>query len=246
MLRHIRKSLVVAAVVLGAANAQATVITFDDLAESGFASTMPLLGHNDEFYQSGFWLSTHSNQPEALPGDLVGAIVDGADVANTCFSVLCPSNNASHFFTSLNDGYFALGLLNNQSFSITGFDASFVAALGDLVPDTSLILSVIGNKADNSGVLVNDFALNGLEGGELNFNAYLTDSVFANTQFNYALFYGFACNNTDDTCTAFNSDKAQFALDNLSVSVPESSAFLLFGLGLAAIFIRRRPFTFMG
>ena len=250
MLRHIRKGLVIAGIALGAMNTQAAVITFDDLVDSNFATTMPLLGNGDEFYQSGFWLSAASNQPDAMPGDLVGAIVDGADVANTCFSVVCPGNNGSHFFTALNDGYFALGLLNNQSFNLTGFDASFVAAFGELVPEISLILRVLGHSADNSGTLTNDFYLSGLEGGELSFETYVTDSLFASTQFDYALFYGFACDGSG-LCTAFGSDKGQFALDNINVSehvtdVSEPATLLLFGFGLVVAGMRRRSFTFMG
>jgi hypothetical protein len=246
MLRHLRKSLVIAAVIFGAMNSQATVITFDDLADSSFATSLPLLGHGDEFYESGFWLSTASNQAAALPGDLVGAIVDGSDVANNCFSVVCPTNNSSHYFTALNDGYFAMGLLNNKSFTLNSFDASFVAAFGDLVPETSLILRVLGHKADNSGSLANDFALSGFDGGVLNFDSYFTDPVFAATQFDYALFYGFACNNNDTNCTAFGTDKGQFALDNINVTtVPESSALFLFGIGIVGMFLRRRAFRLM-
>ncbi len=250
MLRKLRKGLAVAAVVLGGMDAQAAVITFDDLVGSDYAANMPLLGHGDEFYQAGFWLSTASAQEAPLPGDLVGAIVDGADVANTCFSVVCPGNNTSHFFTTLNDGFFALGLLNNQSFNIKGFDASFVAAFGNVVPDTSLILRLMGHKADNTGTLVNDFYLSGLIDGALSFETYVTDSIFAATQFDYAFFYGFACNNTDTNCTAFSSDKGQFALDNINVSeyvqVPEPSVLLLLGFGLVVVGMRRRAFSLLG
>lgn len=240
MLRHIRKGLVVAGVILGAMESQASVITFDDLTESDFATTMPLLGHGDEFYEAGFWLDTASVHPDALPGDLVGAIVDGADVANTCFSVVCPTNNSSHYFTALNDGYFALGLLNNTSFTLNSFEASFVAAFGDLVPDTSLILRVLGNKADKSGSLSSDFYLSGLEGGALNFYSYITDPLFAATQFDYAIFFGLACDGAG-SCSAFSTDKGQFALDNINVTaVPEPSPLFLLGLGIALIFSRRR------
>lgn len=241
MLRHLRKSLLVAAVVSGAMNSQAAVITFDDLTDSGFATTMPLLGHGDEFYQSGFWLSSGSGQLDAQPGDLTGAIVDGSDVATTCFSVVCPTNNPSHYFTALNDGFFAMGLLNENPFSLHGFDASFVAAFGDLVPDTSLLLRVVGHRADNSGTSINEFALSGLEGGVLNFGSFITDPIFAATQFDYALFFGFACNNSDSSCYAFSSDKGQFALDNISVTaVPEPSALFLLGFGIVGMLLRRR------
>lgn len=246
MLRYLKKSLAVVAVMLGAMNSQAAVITFDDITDSGYSPTLPLLGNGDEFYEAGFWLDPGSNQLDALPGDLVAAIVDGADVANTCFSVLCPTNNPSHFFTALNDGYLILGLLDNSPFTLTGFDASFVAAFGDLVPDVSLILRVSGHKADDSGFLDNDFYLSGLEDGALNFYSYITDPLFAATQFDSAIFYGFACNNNDNNCTAFGSDKGQFALDNINLTtVPEPSALLLLGMGIVVMFLRRRTFRFV-
>jgi len=236
MQKFLKNALLIAALA-ATGGASAAVITFDGLEESPFAPfmSMGLLGHNDEFYQSGFWLAPFSNQVGAQTGDLVGAIVDGADLANTCFSVACPTNNATKFFTALNDGAFALGTLSNQSFSLSGFSASFVGASGQVFPSTTLILRAQGTKADGTGSLTASFNLPGQTGGAFSFANYATSGTFATTQFSNVIFYGLACN-TAGSCSAFSSDKGQFALDNINVTaVPEPSTWLLMGLGLAAV-----------
>ena len=107
-----RLPLAVAALAYAGAS-HALVLTFDNLAPSPLAPTMPLLGDGDEFYQAGYWIDPFSNNPSSQPGDLVGAIVNGADVANTCVNVACPINNATNFLAGLNDGAFAIGSLAN-------------------------------------------------------------------------------------------------------------------------------------
>ncbi|TDP73132.1 NF038120 family PEP-CTERM protein [Roseateles toxinivorans] len=240
-MKKMLKTALATAALAGMGLAQAAVITFDGLADSPFATGMPLLGHDDEFYQAGYWLAPFSNQAGATAGDLVGAIVDGSDLANTCWSVACPTNNSSKFFTALNDGAFAMGALSGQGFKLDSFQASFVGAGGEVFPSTTLLLRIQGAKV-GGGSLTAQFNLPGQSGGVFSFQNYATSGAFASQLFTNVIFYGLACN-AQGSCSAFSSDKGQFALDNIAVTaVPEPSSWLMMGLGLAAFgaFARRR------
>ncbi|MBT9456653.1 MAG: PEP-CTERM sorting domain-containing protein [Burkholderiaceae bacterium] len=242
MKKMLKTALAIAALA-GMGAAQSAVITFDGLEESPFAPTLAvgLLGDGDEFYQSNFWLAPFSNSATSLPGDLVGAIVDGADLSNTCHSVACPTNNGTKFYTAVDDGLLAIGAMSGQTFTLNNFQASFVGAGGEVFPTTTLLLRIQGRLANNS-TLTAQFNLPGQSGGVFSFQNYATSGAFATTQFKNVIFYGLACN-AQGSCSAFSSDKGQFALDNINVSaIPEPSSWLMMGLGLAAFgaFARRR------
>lgn len=243
MKKHLFRLTLSAAALSCAVGAQAAVITFDGLEESPLAPlmSMGLLGHGDEFYQAGFLMAPFSNQESAQAGDLVGAIVDGSDVANTCASVACPTNNPTRFYTALNDGVLYLAPTNGQAFTLNGFDASFVGAGGEIFPSTTLILRIQGTKLEG-GTMTASVNLPGPTNGVFSFQGYATTGAYATQLFTEAYLFGLACSSTG-SCSAFSSDKGQFALDNINVTaVPEPAQWLLMGLGLAAIgsLVRRR------
>jgi MYXO-CTERM domain-containing protein len=222
--------------------AQAAVIDFEEAISSPFAPFAPLFGHGDEFYQGEYWLDPFSNSAAAQAGDLVGALVDGTDLANTCFGITCPVNNASHFYAGLNDGALVMGsMFAGHTFKVNGFDASFVGAAGNALPGISGLLRLQGHKADGSGSITQTYQLPGPDqAGNLNFFSYQTSGLFADTEFDYMYVFGFACN-AAGSCSAFSSDLGQFAIDNINLTnIPEPTGLALAALGLVGVGATRR------
>lgn len=230
---------VVAAVVVSAGVARADVIDFEQPVTANLAAPFaPLFTHDDLFLQGAYVLNPFSNVLGAIAGeDLVGALVNGSDLS-TCFSVSCPTNNASTFYTGLNDSVLALGRLDNQLFTVNSFDAGFLGG-SDIsgLPGVSGLLRLQGITAAGGSVL-ETYQLAGPSGGVLSFASYATTAVFSSTQFRALYVFGFACNATG-SCNAFSTDRAQFALDNLQLTsvtaVPEPETWSLMLLGLAGV-----------
>lgn len=229
-----------AALLLGAGLAHADVIDFEEpvTVDNSFVFSPPLLSPGDEFYQGAFFLGTYSNASGAIPGgDLVGALVDGRD-PSMCFGVTCPTNNASTFFTSFNDGYLVLGRNDGQTFTVGSFAASFVGG-SDIsgLPAVSGLLGLQGVRADDTS-LSQSYQLAGPTNGELSFANYTTSGAFAAAQFKYLYAYGFACDGAG-SCAAFSTNRGQFALDNIQLTtvtaVPEPETWALMLMGLAGV-----------
>lgn len=241
-MKHLfRRFAVVAAIALSAGAAQATLIDFEQPLSGPNTPFAPFLLHGDEFLQGSYYFDPFSNAASAQTGDLVGAMINGSDLS-MCFSVLCPTNNTSTFLGLLNDGVVAFGRLDGQSFNVNGFDASFIGYTGASLPPVSGLLRLQGVTSSGAS-LTQTFELAGLDSsGALGFGSYLTTGSFASTMFETVYAFGFACNTGGD-CRAFQSDRGQFALDNLNVSaVPEPETTAMFAMGLLAMgaAVRRR------
>lgn len=241
-MKHVfRRVAAVAAIALSAGAAQAALIDFEQPVNTPTAPFAPFLTHGDEFLQGSYYFDPFSNAANAQFGDLVGAIIDGRDLA-MCMGVLCPSNNPSTFLGALNDGAVAFGRTDGQSFTVNSFDASFIGASGVALPPVAGLLRLQGFTSTGA-TLTQTFQLAGPDtSGALGFASYHTSGSFASTQFATVYAFGFTCN-ASGTCNAFSSDRGQFALDNISVSAvpePESAAMLLLGLLSVGAAVRRR------
>jgi hypothetical protein len=213
-------------------SAMAAVINFDNF-DSQF------VGHGDAFEVGQFVLTGASNAVGANYGDLVGAVFDGTDPA-AC-GMACPTNNTSNYYASLNDGVVYLDpLRTGGSVSLQGFDASFIGyAQGVSYPAIAGLLRVQGFYADGTSAY-ETYQLGGPVGGNFQFQHFNTSSAFGSQQFASLAFFGFTCN-TAGSCSAFSTNKGQFALDNIVASVPEPSTYAMMLLGLAGVgFAARR------
>jgi hypothetical protein len=236
----LKKSALAAAVLLSLGTAQAAIITFDDPVTSPFAPSAPLFGHEDEFYQGGFFIDTYSNSASAQPGDLVAALKDTTDSAGLCSSgaLVCPTVGATgNYLTVLNDGFLAIGAKNGSLISLSAFSAGFVGVAGDTYSTTRAgRVIIIGVRADNSATSIAGSLALPDGSGAFSFSNFTVPASFAAEKFAFLQIYGAYCPAGTTTCSSFTTDKAQFALDNLNITaVPEPGTWGLMGLGLAGI-----------
>ena len=225
--RHpvLRAALAAAELAAALPAAHADVLDFE-----GYANNP--LRHNEEILMGGYLLAGFSNVDEAQSGDAAGEIVDGGD-NGLCTILSCPNNNASTYYMGLNDSALLLSNAHaGQGLGVGGFDASFVGARDDVgYPALAGFLRVQGFYADG-GSAYEDYLFPGGSNG-FSFQHFTASAGFASQQFAQVAFFGFSC--TSDNCSAFSSNKGQFALDNVMVAVPEPSGYAMLLLGLAGL-----------
>lgn len=229
----------IALAMLTALPAMAEVINFDQQLPTAYAG-------GETFVDSGYQLLVQDS-PYAIAngwtGGAAGAIINGADV-NSCDVIACPGGNASNAFLGLNDGSVKLSRLDAHAFRISSLDYAFVAPVGGL-----------SNAVYGQLVLTGQLAGGGTISTALDFPTQNANGDFAfsnaalNSVFSHANLSGLTISAClfDGNGSCFNSadfpamNQAQFGIDNLNVSaVPEPSAYLMMGLGLAGLGLARR------
>ena len=243
-LRQLAATLAIGAC-FGTAQAGPAVIDFEAGLDTSFAPFAPFVTHGDALVQGNFFVGTASTKAGAIgstgaqPGDLVGLLIDGSDVANTCFNLICPTNNGTNFLSLVNDGLPWLGRLDGGLFTISSFDAAFIAAGGATVPTFPLLLRVYAWDIDGN-LYFEDVLPSGLNNGLLEFNSYTLSDAFASRHYVEVDFYGYACNSAG-SCNR-PSNAAQFAIDNIALyAIPEPASLALVGLTIAGLgAVRRR------
>ena len=210
----------------GAPAAQAVVIDFEGLQGT-------VLGHDEWFVQGGVRFSGLSYSADALPGDAVGMVVDGSD-AGVCVNLACPPAQTGNYYAGINDGVLTMSAASGSgTIQVAGFDASFIGSqLGATYPSVAGFLRVQGFGA-NGSTLYEDFLFPGGSKG-FAFQHFNTSAAFGARNFTDVSFFAFNCE-ASGNCSAFQTNKGQFALDNVIVSVPEPTTYLMLLLGLAGI-----------
>jgi hypothetical protein len=204
-----------------------------------FEGASGLAGSTDSIQQAGFNLGFYSILPDS-DGSLVGMFADGTDTAS-CLGGACPVNNPSTYYGALDDSLVDLMASDGNLFRIKSFDASFIGGSPVLssYPLTAGLLRIQGFFADGSWV-TETYALNGPDSDGFKFGTYNTSAAFGSNLFTEAYIFGFRCGTS--SCSAFTDNRGQFAIDNLTLSVPEPSSTAMLGLGLLAMIccVRRR------
>ncbi len=231
----------VAAILCAGAAGAATTIDFEsvDTSQAPFA---PLLSDQDYVTQSGYFVGAYDPNNSGAPnGALVGSLMNGAD-PSTCLDGVCPAGNATNYFGTLNDGFVFIGALDGGSLVLNSFDAAFIGPFAGLPSGTVAFLAIEADRTDGS-FAAGYFPLLGPSGGTTSFTTFNpadatmlggSTGTLTTGHIDRLFAYAFYCG-TGGTCSAATSDKAQFALDNITISVPEPGSWLLMTLGLGAI-----------
>jgi hypothetical protein len=237
------KAVVSAAAILCAGAASAvTNIDFESVDTSG-APFAPLLSDQDYVTQSGYFVGAFdpNNSGPPNPTALVGALMNGAD-SSTCLDNTCPAGNSTNFLAATNDGFVFIGALDGSTLVLTSFDAAFIGPFAGLPGSTVAFLAIEADRADGSSA-AGYFPLLGPSGGTTSFTTFnpADATMFAGStgtltsgNITQLLAFAFYCG-TGSSCSAASSDKAQFALDNIMIGVPEPGNWLLMTLGLGAL-----------
>jgi hypothetical protein len=225
-----------------AAPAHAGVITFED----GYGPVGGMIDgdadswKNDAYREAGYGIGYYSNVVGG-EGSLVGVFMDGDVDSCDTSSMACPANKTGKYYAALNDSYMGIRFEAGAGFLLKSFDASFIGSSPSLAsyPNPPGLIRMIGYRADGSS-LSQDYWLNGPTASGFQLNHFDAVGAFANTMFVEALVFGYSCD-TSGNCKAFQTNKGQFAIDNIAMTdVPEPATAAIVGLGLLGLGAARR------
>jgi len=247
-------SILAAAALLCVGAAKASVIDFENLGDQ--SATAPwgfvnpdgtswggLMADGDYVIQGNYFINT---QDVTGGGGLVGQWSKGSD-PSSCLDGACPSGNSSSFLSVFDDGLVHVGKLSGTSVLFSSAQVAFLKASGDVAGTTGMYMAVEADRADGSyavwavpvtgtGSFVSLTATvaGGLAGGQFlgGTGSLLSGNVTD------LFFYAYYCDPASGNCSAFKTNKGQFAIDNIALdvsAVPEPSEWLLMAAGLGAI-----------
>ncbi|SDH36841.1 MULTISPECIES: NF038120 family PEP-CTERM protein [unclassified Duganella] len=185
------------------------------------------------------YFETFSNSTVAQNGDYVGEVVDSNWAFEQCGQLQCTSNGST-YVAAVNDAAMYFSTFSGNAFSVRSLSASFLGPYADSYTSIVGAVRLMGVHADGSSVLQTfTFGAPGADGYA--FQSLSVSNAFAADQFTELYVFGLACNSAGN-CAGFNSDRAQFALDDLVLisAVPEPATWLMFGSGMLLVATRRR------
>ena len=234
---------------VGAANAY--VIDFENSnlnmnvdGNSGFAPQM--LG-GDVFLQDNYFI-------QALDagggGGLIAGVSNATDSSLGCLDSGCPTGSQGNFLSVVDDGLLHIGNVNGTKISFSSASFAFIKASGDSAGSIAMYLAVEADRSDGSYAAY-AFPISGSGAFQTvtlaSAGQALTGSTGTLTSGDITdlFLYSYYCNPTTGGCTAFHTNKSQFAIDNIAVdvsAVPEPSEWMLMaaGLGVMGAIVRRR------
>ena len=218
MIRQLYISAVIAAAALSPQVHAATLIDFEPPA---LADLYPA-GHS--FTQNGYKMTV------GFDFGIVGSAIDVGDAA--------PSNNATQYYSQLNEGELILEREDGGLFSLDGFDAAFVPLIPAASGTTVMVaFATFGDGSPQSGLF---FVFAGSSSSHFPFANYSNFSVF--TAVKQIEFFTCSFDGTNPCLTPVQNN-GQFALDNIHVTsapIPEPTTVALFSLGLVGLALSRR------
>ncbi|WP_333798149.1 NF038120 family PEP-CTERM protein [Rheinheimera sp.] len=172
----------------------------------------------------------------------VGSIVDGSDPYN-CYGMKCPVNNGSSYYAGVNDGWLTISQrdpANLHGIRLLGMDFGFVETLAGLGSYAAGKMVLTASRFDGSFVqLMKDFPLRDAQGEHQFARWDDIDTLLGGERFS-AISLNACLYDLNGDCVREAAKKGSFAIDNLSVDVPEPAGIAVFGFALAGLVLSRR------
>ena len=221
----------------------AAVLDFENVDTSGLLFA-PQFSTGDFITQGSYLVGAFDGTGDPGPS-LVGALMSPTDPTRPCLDGVCPSGDNTTFYAALNTG--AVAIAANHPIQLMSFQAALLQPSGGLPTGAFGLLAIEAFKLDGS-VAIGAYALPGAgASGNTSFATYdvanATYGLFNNTSGTLTSgavmeldFFEFYCSSSSlGSCQLDASNRGQFALDNITTAVPETSSWALMALGLAAL-----------